>query len=237
MSEVYDACVVDVNELKSKRKILNKLINEAIRNNKNDALDTLTKLYALLYSSYAEISFLKLIHTPDGFSNEEIRVILKETNLTEKWHKCFELAMKKISNEDNKGEIANKRKKLQNILREYIIQPSKIRNKIAHGQWKKCLNSENEKINQEITSAILELDCVKIDILFSVYDMFQQCIVDLIKSPRTHYRDYYSQIVKLEAFVEKTKMWSLGSKRKILQNSLKYRKYKEKTQCQSNFTI
>ena len=190
MSEVYEACVSDVNELKSKRKILNKLINEAIRNNKNDVLDTLTRLYALLYSSYAEISFLKLIHTPHGFSDEEIKVILKETNLTKKWHKCFEISMKKISNENNKGEIANKRKKLQNILDEYIIQPSIFRNKIAHGQWKVCLNSENEKINQEITNDMLELDCVKIDNLFKIYNMFQQCIEDLIESPRTHYRDY-----------------------------------------------
>ena len=130
-----------------------------------------------------------------------------------------------------KLDIANKRKKLQNILDEYIIQPSIFRNKIAHGQWKVCLNSENEKINQEITNDMLELDCVKIDNLFKIYNMFQQCIEDLIESPRTHYRDYYSQIVDLESFVEKTKMWSLESKRKKLQNSLKYRKYKEKTNC------
>lgn len=39
------------------------MINRSIKEGSDEELYALTKLYALLYSSYAEVSFLKLIHT------------------------------------------------------------------------------------------------------------------------------------------------------------------------------
>lgn len=41
-----------------------------------------------------------------------------------------------------KGAFANKSQSLNRILNKYIIGPSQIRNKIAHGQWIECLNND-----------------------------------------------------------------------------------------------
>lgn len=223
MCEVFRACVENVRELKSKQRILNKLINDAIRNNRTDYLDTLTKMYALLYSSYAEISFLKLIYTPCGFGEDEIKEIIKKSTLEDKWNKCFDIAMYKIYGESDEADVIDKKIKLKTILEKYIIYPSKIRNKIAHGQWESCLNSKNERVNYDMTREIKSLDCVKIGILFNVYDRFQQCIEDMIESPRTHQRDYKTIIDNLEAYVTKTMDWNLESKRNKIRNSPKNR--------------
>lgn len=228
MDKVYQSCCKNVRELKSKRRILKQLINQAIREGSEIKLNTLTYMYALLYSSYAEISFLKLIYTPNCFSLNEINEIKKQRNLEEKWKKCMELSFKNLNTNANLGEIANKKLFLKRILKDYIIEPSLMRNKIAHGQWKSCLNTSCDKINTSLTLQIKELDYVRIDILFGVYEKFQQCLEDLIKSPRTHYRDYYPLITELEEFIKKTNTWDIESKKDKIKKSSKYLNFQKR---------
>ena len=232
MLEIYKASCENVRELKSKRKILNKIINRTIREGSDTELEALTKLYALLFSAYAEVSFLKLINTPYGFTQDEIDEIQKQRNLEEKWLVCFDFCFKKIINATNLGEVANKQKRLRKILDSYIIAPSRIRNKIAHGQWKVCLNNQCDGLNAQITTDVQQLDCVRIDVFFEIYERFQQCVEDLIESVRTHYRDYYTRIVDLEEYIEKTKGWNLESKTKSILESEKYKR--ENNRCMRN---
>lgn len=217
MIEVYRAEVENVRCLKSKRKIINKMINNAIKRGSQDEIETLTILYAMLYSAFAETCFVKLINTPHGFKESEIKEIMKQKNLEEKWKKTFEIAFKKIESEKNKGDIANKKKKLRKILEEYIIEPSQIRNKVAHGQWKVCLNNGWTAENESTTKKINELDCVLIDKLYEIYRIFEQTIEDLIESPlKAHYQKYHLSLIELENYIDETSNWSFESKKEKL---------------------
>ncbi len=232
--EIYRACTSNVKNLKKQRNRILALVNRAIRE-KNDAdLISLTKMYALLYSAYAEVSFLKLIHTPQAFSEPEISQIGAGRNLEEKWEKCFEFAFKKLNLGANLGEIANKKQKLKRILTDYIIGPSQIRNKVAHGQWMVCLNNDCTRVNHDATLKMQQLDFVKIDRYFSIYEKFQQCILDLSVSQKTHYRDYYTIIAGLEEYIDSTKSWSLETKKQKLLTSKKYQRYR--SQKSNQFT-
>ena len=101
--EIYRAYVSNVKELEKHRNVIVQLANRAIRENKQIELNTLTKVYALIYSAYVEDSFLKLIHTPQAFTEIEIMDIQRGRNLEEKWKKCVELAFVKINNRANLG--------------------------------------------------------------------------------------------------------------------------------------
>jgi len=198
---------------------------------------SLTKMYALLYSAYAEVSFLKLIHTPQAFSESEISEIERGQNLEEKWNKCLEFAFNKLNSNANLGEIANKKRTLQRLLKEYIIGPSQIRNKVAHGQWIICLNNDCTQVNNDTTLKMQQLDFVRINRYFTVYERFQQCILDLAVSQKTHYRDYYIVITDLENYIDSTKSWSLETKKqKILlsQKNKNYQKNKKKNGEKTN---
>ena len=83
--DIFVASSENLKELKKHRNRLKCLVNRAIRENSLSELDSLTKVYALLYSAYVEVSFLKLIHTPKVFSDSEIEQIQKNRNLEEKW--------------------------------------------------------------------------------------------------------------------------------------------------------
>lgn len=223
--EIFRASVLNVKDLEKQRKRITSLVNRAIREKKDSDLNSMTKLYALLYSAYAEVSFLKLIHTPNAFENSEINQIESKRNLEEKWCKCVELAFKRLNNMSNLGEIANKKQTLNRILEKYIIKPSQMRNKIAHGQWIECLNNTCTKVNCDATLEMQQLDFVKIDRYFLIYKKFQQCVLDLMLSPSTHYRDYYTIIVGLEEYIESTKEWSIETKKKEILSSRKYCQY------------
>lgn len=226
--DIFRACTENAKDLKRQRKRLLGLANRAIRE-KNDAdLNSLTKLYALLYSAYAEVSLLKLIHTPNAFGDSEITQIENGRNLEEKWKKCVELAFKKLNTDANLGEIANKKRTLTKIQNKYIIAPSLIRNKVAHGQWIVCLNNDCSRINTDATDEMKQLDFVKIDRLFSIYERFQQCILDLAISQRTHYRDYYVIITSLDEYIDSTRDWSLESKKQKILSSLKQQRYENR---------
>ncbi|WCC46266.1 hypothetical protein [Tenacibaculum finnmarkense] len=217
MLEIFKASTENVRELKKNRKKINQLINRSIKNKSKDMIPVLTKTYALTYSAFAETCFLKTIHTPYGFSEDLIKQISSKRNLEKKWNKCIELAFEQIKNMTNLGEIQNKKKRLKNLINEYVIKPSQLRNKIAHGQWKSALNTENTKINLITTKRIKELDFVQVDNLFLIYEKISQVVEDLIESPhKTHFRDFYIHLTELEELVEKTKNWTIETKTKVL---------------------
>lgn len=228
MIEVYKACTKNVKELKKQRGILEKLLKQAIRDNKKENIQFYTYLYALLYSSFAEVSFVKLINTPYGFNEAEIKTIMRCGNLEEKWIKCFELAFSKIENTVNQGEIANKKKKLRKLLDEYIIAPSELRNKIAHGQWIVCLNNDCAAINDDTSNKLSQLDAFTIMKEFKIYAIFAQCIEDLIESPfKTHPHQFYQRITEIEVFIKENTDRNFGTYCDKIRNSYKTRVYKE----------
>jgi len=73
MLEIYKASVENVRELKKNRKKINQLVNLSIRNKSTDFITTHTKTHALVYSSFAETCFLKIVQTPNGFSDERMQ--------------------------------------------------------------------------------------------------------------------------------------------------------------------
>ena len=192
------------------------MFNRSVKLNDHSSFEALKKLYALLYSSFVEVSFLKVVHTPYGFTENEISQILEQRNLEQKWARCLELAFRRIDNMTNKGEVQNKKQILQRLIQTYIIESSQLRNKIAHGQWVVALNTENTAVNNDTTNRINGLDFVKVDVLFSLYAKISQVIEDLIESPhKTHFRDFYFHISELQNLVTQTKDWNLQSKVKL----------------------
>lgn len=214
MIEIYKACCKNQRDIKSQATTIKRMINNAVLYGRKSEIVALTKMYALLYSAFAEVSFLKLIHTPYGLSEDMILEIQKQQNLEEKWKKCIELAYLEINKHSILGRINNEKKRLENILKEYIIKPSQLRNKIAHGQWCIALNNQSTSINYETTSLIKNIDYVKIDILFQIYDIFEKCIEDLIESPKkAHYKYFYSNLTELDDLIVKTKSWSFETRK------------------------
>lgn len=226
--EIYQASTENLRDLKKERKRINVLANRAIRENNIADLSCLTKIYALLYSAYAEVALTKLIHAPNALNDSEISQINTKNNLEEKWIKCVDLAISKLNTNGNKGEIANKKQTLIRLMQKNILQPSILRNRVAHGQWKICLNNDCTSINKTVTDNLEQLDFVRVDSLFYLYDIYSQCILDLLVSTKTHYRDYYALIATLEEKAQEFDKWTIETKRNKLISSEKNKRFSKR---------
>jgi hypothetical protein len=220
--DFYRAYVVNTTDFLTAENEIRRTINRAIKENKTNAVNVQTKLYALLYSTYSESSFMKMVLTPYGFEQKHLDEILIQGSIQEKWYKAIEMAFLKFSTFSKGSEIPNKSQELKRIILKYIIDPSVIRNKIAHGQITVALNSKNTALNTDLTQKIEVLDVVYVYRLFEINKKLVSIIEDLIESPdKAHYNYYYSKFQELESFISKSQNWNLSSKKNTISMSKK----------------
>lgn len=211
--QIYKAYVENVQSFNFAEKVTRRRINRAYKAGDLDVALVQTKLYALLYSTYSEARFMKLIFTPFGFTENEIHQILGQERIRDKWVKCLELAFLKFNANKKGSEIPNKKQELMRLIDTYIVDPSILRNKIAHGQFDIVLNRKNENVNLELTESIQNLDFVRIMIWFKANTDIADIIEELIESPdKAHYNNYYTRYQHLSDYLLKTEDWSIDTK-------------------------
>ena len=115
---------------------------------------------------------------------------------------------------DKSSDLAKRKKELLDIITNHVEKQSILRNKIAHGQWVHALNREHTKESFDFTSDLNDLDYVKIDILFKIHQFLGLIMRDLVQSPKKGFHhNYWTNIVKLKNYIEKTKNWSIDTRK------------------------
>lgn len=209
----YQAYVTNVKDFLLAATDINRTINRAYKTGKPLTARVQTKIYALLYSTFSEANFMKMILTPYGFEQAFVDEILRQGSVQEKWFKCIDLAFTKFSSASKGSEVPNKKQELKKIVQQYIIDPSVLRNKIAHGQLTIALNSKVTDLHEDLTGQLAAIDTVMVYRWFEINRKLSHIIEDLIESPdKAHHNYYYAKYQELEAFIDKTASWTVASK-------------------------
>jgi hypothetical protein len=211
---VFEAQTENVRELNRVWVQLNRHVNFSLRQNNLYAVETDTKLLAVVYCAMAEAIFSKLIHTPFGLTQDEIRQTKNAAEYGVKfaWRKCIDLGVRRINTSDP-NHRAEVRQKVYGLVDQFIYDPSRIRNKLAHGQWKHALNSRNTNLDPAVTSAINSLDVIELYRRQDALRRMATVVEDIIESPnKAHRRDYSQHIAELEASQIKMASWTLQQK-------------------------
>lgn len=198
--EIYQAQVKNVRSLKECLGQVRRSINAAIRSNDMVAVNAYTRIYALLYCSWSEAAFSKTLHTPYGFDLSEIQQVqaAKRSSVADGWKKSVELGLRHLQVQQGSFK-PNAKQKLFRLIDRHISDPSKLRNKLAHGQWAIALNRSNEAVNDELTQQIIGLDIVKIDAMMTGHTLLSNLVEHLIESPtKAFMRDWYQYVVRIE---------------------------------------
>lgn len=221
IKDLYIAQTQNVREINKSFTDLKRLINKAIQNNNLQLQQSLTKSLTIIYSTWTEARFLQLTYTPFGLNEDEINQVLKAKNtksVVEGWEKLIELSLKiLVKNSKAPDNVHTIQKKLKKYLKDYILGPSQIRNKLAHGQWTITLNVENTNLNPIPTKLIEELTVVDLIRWKMTQEKFSHIIESLIESPEKHFRrSYQTQITDFENFIKESSYWTVQEKRKKL---------------------
>ncbi|WP_306169264.1 hypothetical protein [Halomonas sp. MMSF_3323] len=207
----------NVKELSSAWAQLRRSINTALVNNDLPSLKVHTKLLTLTFSAYAEALFSKLIYTPNSFNDDEIGQIKNalKNNVRSGWKKALKISISKINSTSN--HKPNLEKEIAKLIEERIINPSLLRNKIAHGQWRFAMNKKGNAINHDTTDRLNSIDAVELERKRIALDGLYRIIEDIIVSPnKAHLRDYWTIKTKVEQEISKAEGWTLEEKAKKL---------------------
>jgi archaellum component FlaC len=211
---IFQSQTENVRELEKAWKLTNSIINEAYRTNDLSTATFQTRMLALIFCAYSEAMFSKLIHTPYGFSSGEIETIKSKAqhNIYQGWLECLSVVTNKINttNEEYRSEIV---KDVAEIIESYIKEPSEIRNKIAHGQWKVALNSKNTAINSDATAKVQAINIVDLTRYKSSFSKLSIIMEDLIESPNhAHWKFYDKNVTEYRSEQLRMANWALEDK-------------------------
>jgi hypothetical protein len=212
--DVFAAQTENVRALEQAWKHVNKTINAAYSNGDTSTAEIHTKLLAQVYCAFAEAVFSKVIHTPNGLTLDEIAQVKSKgkQNIVRAWKKCVELSLRNVQGKGS-GHIANTQKKIIALIDTYVYDPSLLRNKIAHGQWKVALNSNNTKVNSDITSRVQSITVVELYRYKKAFQSLFRIVEDIIESPnKAHHRDYWVHITDFEKTQKKMAPWTIENK-------------------------
>lgn len=224
----------NVRHLASVLGSLNREINRLIERSDDHQIRMRTKILALVYSAWSEAQFSQILHTPHGLMETEIEAIKSEKeskNIGAGWRLMLEKALSRVGNPQLNKDLGARLSKLLTLTKEYIEDPSIIRNKIAHGQWVHVLNRKNTAKNDDLTLEIVNLDPVLIMKRRKVHQFFGFIVRDLMQSPTNGFhRHYWTNVVQLEEFLSKSRNWTLASKKL----KIKHRSFSKKSYAQSD---
>lgn len=216
--DVFTAQTENVRALEQAWKHINKALNAAYSGGDTSSAEIHTKILAQVYCAFAEAVFSKVIHTPDGLTLDEISQVKSQgkSNIVAAWKKCVELSLRKVQGKSS-GHVANTQRKIFSLIDKYVYDPSLLRNKIAHGQWRVALNSNNTKVNASITAKVNSINVVELYRYKAAFQSLFRIVEDIIESPnKAHHRDYWVHITEFEQTQQEMASWSVEEKVKAL---------------------
>ncbi len=209
--EIFQAQVQNARSLKTALRQVHRCVNDALRSNDEAGVSAFTKTYALLFCSWAEANFSKIIHTPYGFEIDEIEEIqrAKGDGIAAAWKKAVDLGLRHL--DAKRGSFQpNTKKKLFEAIDLHVLDPSLFRNKLAHGQWTVALNRKNDAVQAERTKQIAAMDVVQVSSWMRGHELMAEAVEALIESPHKAFmRDWYQYVVELEENIIRSKQRTL----------------------------
>ncbi|RWY83429.1 hypothetical protein EHI44_22125 [Rhizobium leguminosarum] len=174
------------------------------------AVEVHTKALALVFCAWVEI------RTPKGFSLIEIAHIkarMRAGSVVDGWVECIRTAFEKTAAKKS-NFTPNAKQRLRNCVDLLVTDPSLVRNKIAHGQWRQALNRENTNTNNDLTTRIQNLDAVKIDMWFDCQKILCEIVELLIESPNGAFMNsYWGMIERVETIPLERANWTVATKK------------------------
>lgn len=141
----------------------------------------------------------------------------------DKQNNWIDLIQEENENYESNSKLATKRKdEIINYLEKYIDKQSKVRNKIAHGQWINGLKVDNTDLDIALTEKIQNLNVVDIMIEFEVHKTLGKIIRELVQSPNNSFNNNYQKYIdELNEFLLHSSSWKIVDKKNILRQKKK----------------
>jgi hypothetical protein len=210
---LFEAAVRNSREAAAAVNIFRQRVNTVLCKGSSHEIQIYTRLHALMFCVWAEAEHLRLVYTPYGFSSSEIREVLRQRSVEDRWKKILEIGLGRTQLDPNGSMRRQFGPRLERLIQEFIVGPAQLRNKIAHGQWIEAFNGESSALNAETRQRLALLDVIEVDRWHFVFKRLSLIVEDSIESPqRAFRRDTWTRIAEVEAGLQRMRTWTVESK-------------------------
>lgn len=189
---LYEAVTDNYDEVSRTLARVEREVNRAIRENRPNVAESLTKVQMLLVSIKAEAALIRIISHPSGLPPKVRSEILdKKNNALERWQAAIDESFRfhyKVKRNRDLGQaldhdVQAKRQTLLNLVSSELEPLITFRNKLAHGQWVKPLNSDLSKVEVSVLQGILSENSLSLKFHNNLIEQLTHALGDLIQSP------------------------------------------------------
>lgn len=203
--DLYKAHVKNLRAVDTALERLLRELNASLSRSDATTSEALLKTTMLLLGAWAEDRLRKMLYEPNGFTSAEREQITSAGSQIEIWKMALERGFRKryripfadlsqvlpLTPRARYAAILNI---IDNDLRPII----EARNKLAHGQWVRPLNSENDDYSPLHTRQINGENAHSIKCKHRILEYLSQIIHDLAVGVEAFERDFDSHYAKLE---------------------------------------
>ena len=159
---LYQAHVANLRAIDLACNHIYRELKRCLATKQDKAVDALLKTFTLLIGAWSEVRLLKVLHEPNGFAEAERSKVLNTTAKIDQWKLLAEIGFRRRYNLPN-AQLSRQTLPLTAYLRyqeiisviEKDLRPIiEIRNKLAHGQWARTLNSEMTDISSSMMALL-----------------------------------------------------------------------------------
>jgi len=206
-SKIYRHHVENLRELERAITQVARLAKaEIAREDPQQSLRSLTRLYAFLLGAWAECRLRKLLHEQCGFTEAERELITSANTQLDQWQQTVDLAFRK-HHKVPKAKLtsrvlgvshAARREALHSVLAGELRIIIEIRNKLAHGQWVYPFNNLETEVEPDKYKLINKENLLSLQLKYSLLGHLADAVHDLVVSPATFARDFDRHFKNLE---------------------------------------
>ena len=162
------------------------------------AADALLKTFCLLIGAWAEVRLLKVLYEPSGFSDDARDTIFGVDTQIGRWKLALELGFRHrygvphaVLGDNSLPRTASSRyRDLTSLIDEQLTPVVEIRNKLAHGQWCRTLNTAMDDISQDAMRRLNTENALSANYKHRILESLSRLVHDLVTSENAFQRDF-----------------------------------------------
>lgn len=204
-ANLYKAHVQNLRAVDTALQRILRELNAAISRNDAATSVALLKTAMLLLGAWAENRLRKMLFEPNAFTQVERQQIADAGSQLEIWKRALDRGFRRrygipAANLATALPITPRARYIALVsMIEADLRPIiEIRNKLAHGQWVRPLNSDNDDFSPSYTQQINGENAHSVKCKYRMLEYLAQLIHDLVAGNAAFERDFDSHYSKLE---------------------------------------
>lgn len=195
---LYDVHVKNLRAVNTACEQVYRQLKFCLAGNQQAAADALLKTFTLLLGAWAEVRLLKLLYEPNGFTDDERTKVFSGPSKLDQWKISLELGFRRRYGIPTADLTQNSLPKTAYLrygdmisLLDVDLKPIiEIRNKLAHGQWARTLNSEMNEISQPMMVLLNTENALSGNFKKQILETISQLAHDLVTTNDAFERDF-----------------------------------------------